>query len=734
MARRPRYQRLGVTAARPEKVDFAGLQETARAAQTMSANIDRMSQFVYKEQARAAEMRGNQMVADMGATPALQKIAKGGGPTNIEQRAAYATANRIASAELETEATLEIEQVLADAEINKTSFANVQEKLSDITNGFPAALADLDPQTAGLLRQKLDYAAQKAESKYGIFYNKLQVKEAQGRALVGINSRQRSIYQTAASSNEERERVVQLEIDNLTGYMRDLQFDEDAISKVVIDTKEKVFTESTLYDFRQLGTIEEKVAFIERAKEDLPPGMGEKEARTLVNSLQTEMNSELTKITTGLKAQAKDVKAEISSQQGILDKGGMPSDESIVKLEARLGGLGEYGSEAAEDLAQLKIMRNAVKGLRQLSPVGLQEQINKIANGIDGFGQSGLDTEEEVLILNQAEKLLSNMTSALAKDPISYGVKTGVIDFTPLDFTDENFGTQVTDRIRSGLAVAGNYGTEPVFLTNEEADVFMSFMESADRTGKLAMLQNISQGFGPYAPDVFEQISKKSPELAHVGGLMVLGNSQVASEALAGLELISSGYKAPEATPVNLDGAYNETASSALMMQSNLVASGKDIALAIYTKRAQAKGLDLFNARLWNESINAAFGGNGEFGGIQEVFGKQTLLPSEASAKQVDTALGQVTMDQFKNSFVNSAVGIDAELFGDIIDDGEWNDDYFLVNSGYGTYFIGTGDPGTAGFRLVGGATDSGAMTATGEPAMPDTPIEIDLMKMMNLR
>ena len=252
MARRPRYQRVGVTLDAPARTDFAGLRETARTAQNISQQINRMSEFVYKEQERAAEQRGRQMVEDIGAQPTLQRISRAGGPSNIEQRAAYATANRVAAAEIETQAQLDIDKIIADAEVNELPLSQVQAQLTDITDGYPAALSDLDPQTAGLLRQQLQRATQKAETTYSVFYNKLQIKAAQGRALQGIDVRRRGIYKTAAGQYYDedgnidevgRETMINMELESLAQYMRDLQFDEDDISKILISTKNQSFTE-----------------------------------------------------------------------------------------------------------------------------------------------------------------------------------------------------------------------------------------------------------------------------------------------------------------------------------------------------------------------------------------------------------------------------------------------------------------------------------------------------------
>ena len=90
----------------------------------------------FSKKARKAEQRGKQMVQDLGAQPVLKDLAKKGGPTNIEQRAAFATANRIAAAELETEASLDIDKVLTQAEINKTPFSQVSQNLPILQTDF----------------------------------------------------------------------------------------------------------------------------------------------------------------------------------------------------------------------------------------------------------------------------------------------------------------------------------------------------------------------------------------------------------------------------------------------------------------------------------------------------------------------------------------------------------------------------------------------------------------------
>lgn len=717
MARRPRYQKVGVTLDAPARTDFAGLRETARAAQNISAQIDRMSQFVYKEQERAAEQRGRQMVEDIGAQPTLKKLSAAGGPTNIEQRAAYATANRIAAAELETEAQLEIDKILTDAEINKTPFSVVQSSLTDITDGLPAALSDLDPETAGILRQRISGLQQKAENKYSVFYNNEQIKAAQGRALTGIEVRRRNIMQTAAGQTFDefgdvdvsaRDNLVEMEIQSLAQFMRDLQFDEDDISKTIIAAKEDAVMESTFFDFRQLGSLEERQSFIESQRDKLPKLIGEEKARSTLNSLQTDMNKQIT----GLKGQATQVKERIAELNTVLTDGGMPRDSDILQLEQQLNGLGDYGTEAAQDLADLKFLRTSMSAIRSMNPVMLQQEINNLQQGLPGLGGPGLDTIQETTLLKSANKFLTTMNTELEKDPLTFGYRTNLIKFEPMDpFDADNFALQAQNRIRDALAVSSYYGTPPTFLTDEEAKVYVNQMQGQDVTSQMLLLTGIYEAFGiKHASDVFAQLSDKDQEIGHVAGLLMMDMQDAGREALEGRDLLQQGYRPPDFTPDFTKSITDDFFGSALVMQGAARESGLAVAEAIYARRANRQALDQFNNKLWQESLEAAFGKNKRTGkgGIQTVFGDKTLLPKNISSDEVEAAFDNMTPEKL---FEASGARLSKEAFEEIFKPqrkgkiygeyaAEFNTKYSLLNIGYGEYVIVLGDPAGYGGKV----------------------------------
>ena len=753
MARRPRYQRVGVGLDRPAQADFAGLRETAAAATNISRQIDRMGQFLFKEEARKAEQRGKQMVQDLGAQPVLKDLAKKGGPTNIEQRAAFATANRIAAAELETEAQLAIDKILTEAEVNKTPFSQVSQELTDITDGFPAALSDLDPETAGILRQRIDSLQQKAENKYSAFYNNVQIKAAQGRALTGIEVRRKNIMRTAAGQTfnafgdvdiSARDQLVQLEIESLATFMRDLQFDEDDISKMKISAGQDAIMESTYYDFRQLGSLEERTAFIEKQRDALPKLIGEEKARSTLNGLQTEMNKQVT----GLKGQATQIEKDIAAQRKIITGGGRVSEEILQSFETKINGLGEYGTEAQQDLAKLRRLGIAMQGFRQMNPVELQDTVNQMnSQGIEGMGGAGLDTTEEIELRDAAVTMLNTMNTELAKDPLSYGIKTGVIDFEPIDFfaEPETFREQINGRIGSALAVSARYGIEPTFLTDEEANTMMKVLEGRDVSEKMTLFTNLYTAFGEtHINDVFAQIADKDRDMGHITGLIALGRHQIAAEALAGMQLRQDGFKAPEFTPTNTDQVFNEEVANAAVLQPDAITTGREIAKNIYTKRAQRMALDAFNEDVWRESIQMAFGQQMGMGGIQTVFDQKVMLPGDVAPQQVEDALNNMTPEQL---YAASGVRISDKLFKDIFkpaeerkevfglgipgtaSDAEFNTDYSIIATGYGTFAIVLGDPGTPASEMVVGTYEDEMGGVEGKRVL-----ELDMLKLLRYR
>ena len=175
MAILPRYQRIGLQTRQPQQMDFAATREQARLGQTISQQVDRMSDFAFKQAAQAAELRGQERVREEGALPTLQALQEAGGPTTIAERAAFDAANRIAVIEIESLAKQDMQNLVRDADKNNMSMSAFQASMADIQDGYAASMQAVDPVAAGVLSARLGDSAMTYQGRYSdIAFKKAQ--------------------------------------------------------------------------------------------------------------------------------------------------------------------------------------------------------------------------------------------------------------------------------------------------------------------------------------------------------------------------------------------------------------------------------------------------------------------------------------------------------------------------------------------------------------------------------
>ena len=682
MAILPRYQRVGAKAAQPGQVDFANFREGARLGQTISQQVDRMSDFVYKEQQLQARQRGREIVGEMGAQPVLERLSEAGGPSTIGEREAYSVANRVAAAEIETDARKEINRIVTEGQSAGRSFSAIQASLADVVDGFPAALANMDPEAAGLLRNQLTSVADQASIRYNSWATARASRAAQGRALVGIAERQQEVFRIAASTQDPAARAAAVSqgIADIAGYMRGLQFDEGAISRMILSTREQAATDGTITAFQRLGSLEEQQAYLSELMANPPAELGIEKTRTLVRSLNAEVNNRISVYN----GSVRDISSDIKDLTTILTEGGEPNDQTVLAIESRISELpAPMQAEVRQEMAQFQTVRSYTEAFRRMSPAMLQTSINNMRSGIDGLGGEGLDTMTEVKVMQAADGLLTTMNTEIQRDPISFATRVGHIEFNAIDLTnDETASATIAQRITSARTAQAILGGPMRFLTNEEATALNTQMMEGDRIARMQILGGITRHFGSHAPDVLAELANVNPELAHVGGLVNMGAMQTANTALAGFDLIREGNKAPGTTTAEARGVYIGTVGQGLQFQSEARNTGFKVAEAIYTKMAFDAGVAEFDEGMWQEAVQIAFGfdqrtGNG---GFDEIRDRRVLLPAQLNADQVTTMLETITLEGLQrntgletiNPAIIAQINENDRIFPVLVDEGRY--------------------------------------------------------------
>ena len=672
MAQLPRYQRLGVRTRQPGSIDFADTREQARYSQNLSQQLDRMSQFAFKEASRFAEIRGQERVRDEGAIETLEAIEEKGGAFGIADRAAYELGSRVAVAEIQNTAEIEISRILTEAEKNKTPFSTVQTQLADVRDGYSESLRLLDPTASSVLKVNLEGAAATATEKYSNYYVKLQAQQQAAKRSDAAERASKSILESAILPGMTMDQInekIAAETSLLVGL--------GATEKQAADFAENVYNaaykEKLVYEFN-VASLEEKQEMLTIMETQPLPGMTLSQTQGIRKSLRADYNSALA-VTKG---ENNAVVSEVAELERVLALGGMPSEKQIATLKQRADALGDQGAAARLAIADLEFNAENASVYRSMTAEDLYNEVETLKSGIQGLGGAGIDTllEAETLQvaqayltaakaaikaasdaekaefqpivdalssdvttfqdivdkgiavnpedmaslvqrlteippnlrgdlegelgtlletgelgsilqsytpkeiadymsglraegvdtsielkqLNLAEKMLSNMETQLANDPLTFAMNVGVkdtnnnqIQISTINPTAQNpdVVANVQKRVYDAQVIASKYGIEPKFFTAQERDLLTEFLKSpqTDRSKLMSFLGSIVEGGGPAVPQMLSEISSSSPEFAGIGALVNEENMSAANFALRGLEYLKAGNKINDFTP-----------------------------------------------------------------------------------------------------------------------------------------------------------------------------------------
>lgn len=649
MGRLPRYERTGIRVRQPQRTDFAAGREAIRYQDTLSQALGSMSDFLYSKGVEKAQQAGLERVREEGAVPILESLQAQGGPRTITEKTAYEAANKLAVAEIQTEAELDITKILDEGQARKTPFNQIQAKLSDIADGYAASLSAIDPVSAGLLRNRLTEATGKAESRYGKWWTGEQEKLRRARQNdVAANTAQTILGNAILPGQGPME--IDAEIAAGAQKLRDLGVQDSAIESWTAQVKEGAFKNNYLYQYNQLDVDGQGAAIddVLSGKTSLP-GMDYEDSVRFVNGL---LRPEYNRNKSVMTSQSKYVVNKVEDQNKILESGGRVSQDVIQEMRNRASEVAEYdGGLALEAVDTLEADTNLYAGFRAMSLAEMEQTVLAYGEGIEGQGGEGRDTTLEVKRYEQASKFFDNMKTQVSQDPMGYAERVGFIERREIIGLDEQGVLQVDDialneRAQQAQKVADYYGLPaPKLLFSDETRQLALTLEKTEGAAKLTVLGALSK-FDQAAGQVLTDLADYNPDLALVGFLVNENATEAAELAVAGFDRIKAGEKAAEFIPTNIDPVYSETFGRAVTTP-RMSQAIKSVAKSIYTELAARRGVDTFDADLYEESLQLAAGQrkiNGQiFGGIQEVRGVPTYISPNLDAGAYERMLDEIT-------------------------------------------------------------------------------------------
>lgn len=292
MAILPRYQRIGLKTRQPQQMDFAAAREQARLGQTISQQVDRMSDFAFKQAAQEAERRGQERVREEGALPTLEALREAGGPTTIAERAASDAANRIAVIEIESLAKQDMQNLVRDADKNNMSMPTFEASMADIQDGYAASMQAVDPVAAGVLSARLSDSAMTYQGRYSDIAFKKAQAAAQERVTQIVSTESQEILDSAIQPGATRESIEAAGAKLLADQVA-LGVKEENARKVVDATLKQAVRQNRLYLYDNADGIAAKKLLLKEYEENPLPGYTYEQNRSFMISLENNLKSEV---------------------------------------------------------------------------------------------------------------------------------------------------------------------------------------------------------------------------------------------------------------------------------------------------------------------------------------------------------------------------------------------------------------------------------------------------------
>lgn len=295
MAILPRYQRIGLQTRQPQQMDFAATREQARLGQTISQQVDRMSDFAFKQAAQAAELRGQERVREEGALPTLQALQEAGGPTTIAERAASDAANRIAVVEIESLAKQDMQNLVREADKGNMSMPAFEASMADIQDGYAASMQAVDPVAAGVLSARLGDSAMTYQGRYSDIAFRKAEAAAKERVTQIVSVGSQEILDSAIQPGATRETIEAAGAKLLADQLA-LGVKEENARKVVDATLKQAVRQNRLYLYDNAYGVAGKRELLEEYEKNPLPGYTYEQNRSFMISLENNLKSEVNRI------------------------------------------------------------------------------------------------------------------------------------------------------------------------------------------------------------------------------------------------------------------------------------------------------------------------------------------------------------------------------------------------------------------------------------------------------
>lgn len=521
-----------------------------------------------------------------------------------------------------------------------SQFADQPDKLAAELETFASGMiAGAEPEAQPRLRLMAERSKLGILRAAGEAHRKNLLAEQEAVATQSYERKRTSLVQlaTRAGHDEAGNKAVAEAAAELEGFLDQNQFltPEGRLKLKTEVTHDLLFTR-TMGAFNNAETPEKRAAFVAALDEAWASGSAEISELTpeSYSKLRASMDAALQKDHTArLKQVAVAKQALTGATKRIVNGDALPEAERVA-LRANVEATGDPA--LAESWGFLEQMQNWQAAARGLPPEAIRADI---AADEARIAQEGLTPRgEEMLKIKRG--LLKTVEEGLKENPLGLATRMGRTEVPGLDLN--NFGESFAARVPVAKAVAATYGVEPRYFRPEEVSAMTKAVaDNPDLMPRIAMA--VAEAAGADAPRALKELSKDAPVLAHAAGLtLATGNQRFMLELQDSLKARQAeGYEPAEVPKMA------SPRSDALMLLPQLETAARKSAEIVFDTRMRQTGQEAVADFVWEETLSAALGehedGGKTLGGIAEINGMPTLLPTKMSAEDVQARISGLT-------------------------------------------------------------------------------------------
>jgi len=516
----PKYQKTGIKVRQPSGMDFADAREASQLGRTISAELDRMGEFAFREGSKLAERRGQERVREEGAVPVLTALQEQKGPRTIAEQAAFDAANRIAVVEIETAARSDMRTLLAEADEANMDLSVFNEKMSDIQDGYTASLQVVDPVAAGVLSARITEDNATYSTKYSEIVT-VKAKNAYAEKTTEIlKDAAQKVFDVALT-----EGATKIEIANAGLALAEAALSRGTSEKKAIELRDKTVNqairENLAFRYENADGIAAKRAIVNDLLEiEIYPGLGYEQTLRLKDTYQNQLDREITNGRNNFIEELNDA-ILFQTTTGKQKEGFEFNEDKLTELF-----LEEDGDTGILDtlMMQWENTQEDVKTYGALSSMPT-EKANELSQQLFEEAKNpppGTTGAEADILRKRAEAFQTALIArqeALRTDPVSYVIQTNkqLADTVSAAFEQLNKGNiktsaELLNRFNETLNiqydVIGVPQNDRRLLSKDMAQQMIQSIQAIDDDVEIAIIKQIQVGLGDLAPRFAEELRK----------------------------------------------------------------------------------------------------------------------------------------------------------------------------------------------------------------------------------